>query len=223
MTALPSTSIPSRDIQRGPRFSGAVEARRLQRWVDAYRKEDSCFGPPESRQLLFAIGLLALGLAACSKHDLPQYPPNYREYAYITNGGSGTVTVLDVVNVRIDRELPVGRNPVAVIASPTRNEVYVVNSGPAGGEGSVSVINAENNTVAATIPVHRQPVSIDLAPDGSVAYVANSGSNTISVLNLKTRREIGQISTGGEPDSVRIAPDNKSLVVANQQGNSVSI
>ena len=223
MTALPSTSIPSRDIQRGPRFSGAVEARRLQRWVDAYRKEDSCFGPPESRQLLFAIGLLALGLAACSKHDLPQYPPNYREYAYITNGGSGTVTVLDVVNVRIDRELPVGRNPVAVIASPTRNEVYVVNSGPAGGEGSVSVINAEYNTVAATIPVHRQPVSIDLAPDGSVAYVANSGSNTISVLDLKTRREIGQISTGGEPDSVRIAPDNKSLVVANQQGNSVSI
>ena len=52
----------------------------------------------------------------------------------------------------------VGQNPVAVAASPTRNEVYVVNSGAAGGQGSVSVINAENNAVAATIPVHRQPV-----------------------------------------------------------------
>jgi YVTN family beta-propeller protein len=172
---------------------------------------------------MFAISLVILGLSDCSKHDFPQYPPDYREYAYITNGGSGTVTVLDVVNIRIDRELPVGRNPVAVVASPTRNEVYVVNSGPAGGEGSVSVVDAENNTVAATISVHRQPVSIDLAPDGSLAYVANSGSNTISVLDLKTRRETGQIGAGEGPASVRIAPDGKSLVVANQRGNSVSI
>ena len=71
-----------------------------------------------------------------------RYPANYREYAYVTNGGSGTVTVLDVVNVRVDREIAVGQNPVAVAASPTRNEVYVVNSGAPGGQGSVSVINA---------------------------------------------------------------------------------
>ncbi len=79
--------------------------------------------------------LAALTLTACRSHDFPQYPPNYREYAYVTNGGSGTVTVLDVVNVRIDRELAVGQNPVAVAASPTRNEVYVVNSGVAGRPG----------------------------------------------------------------------------------------
>ncbi len=62
---------------------------------------------------------LALSLAGCRSHDFPQYPANYREYVYVTNGGSGTVTVLDVVNVRLDRELTVGQNPVAVAASPT--------------------------------------------------------------------------------------------------------
>src|ERR1035438_693100 len=137
--------------------------------------------------------LALLALSSCRSHDFPQYPPNYREYAYITNGDSGTVTVLDVVNVRVDRELPVGQNPVAVTASPTRNEVYVVNSGVEPAQGSISVINAENNTVAATIPVDRQPVSIDLDADGKLAYVANSGSNTVSVLDLKARREIAQI------------------------------
>ncbi len=140
---------------------------------------------------LFALTLLAL--TACRHHDFPQYPPNYREYAYVTNGDSGTVTILDAVNVRLDRELPVGQNPVAVAASPTRNEVYVVNSGAAGNQGSVSVINAENNSVAATIPVHRQPVSIELDPAGNLAYVANSGSNSISVLDLNARREIAVI------------------------------
>jgi YVTN family beta-propeller protein len=172
---------------------------------------------------LTALGLLLLVLTGCRTHDFPQYPPNYREYAYVTNGGSNTVTILDVVNVRLDRELAVGQNPVAVAVSPTRNEVYVVNSGSAGGQGSVSVVNAENNTVAATIQVHRQPASIEIDPKGELAYVANSGSNTISVLDLKARREIAQIGAGEEPAAARLSPDGKTLVVANRRGNSVSL
>ena len=78
---------------------------------------------------VFVLSLGALVLAGCRTQDFPTYPANYREYAYVTNGGSGTVTVLDVVNVRVDRELPVGENPVAVAASPALNEVYVVNQG----------------------------------------------------------------------------------------------
>jgi YVTN family beta-propeller protein len=170
---------------------------------------------------LFAFALLAL--AGCRPHDFPQYPPGYREYAYVTNAASNTVTVLDVVNVRLDREIAVGQNPVAVAVSPTRNEVYVVNSGTAGSQGSVSVINAENNSVTATINLHRQPVSIEIGPAGGLAYVANSGSNTISVLDLKARREIATIGVGEEPVAVRISPDGKTLAVANRKANSVSL
>jgi YVTN family beta-propeller protein len=172
---------------------------------------------------LVCCSLLALALAGCRPHDFPQYPANYREYVYVTNGGSGTVTVLDVVNVRLDRELPVGQNPVAVTASPTLNEVYVVNSGSAEGLGSISVINAENNTVVATIPVHRQPVSIELDADGKLAYVANSGSNSVSVVDLKSRREVAQIGAGEEPVAARLSPDGKTLLVANRRGNSLSV
>jgi YVTN family beta-propeller protein len=175
---------------------------------------------------LFAIlgfAAVALSLTACRSHDFSQYPPNYREYAYVTNGGSGTVSVLDVVNVRLDRELAVGQNPVAVAASPTRNEVYVVNSGAENALGSVSVINAETNTVAATIAVRRKPVSIDIDPTGALAYVANSGSNNLSVLDLKARRVIAEFATGEEPDAVRISPDRKTLVVANGRSGSASM
>jgi YVTN family beta-propeller protein len=133
------------------------------------------------------------------------------------------VSVFDVVNVRLDREVAVGQNPVAVAASQTRNEVYVVNSGTAGGQGSVSVMDAEKNTVVDTIQVHRQPVSIELAPTGDLAYVANSGSNSISVLDLKARQEIALIGVGEEPVATRLSPDGKTLVVANQGGNSVSV
>jgi YVTN family beta-propeller protein len=173
--------------------------------------------------LIPILSLFSFLLTACRPHDFPQYPPNYREYAYVTNGASGTVTVLDIVDVRVDREIPVGPNPVAVIASPTRNEVYVVNSGSPYGQGSISVINAENNTVAAVIQVRRQPVSIDLDPSGARAYVANSGSNSVSIVDLKSRREIAVIGVGDQPSAVRVAPDGQSLVVANRRGNSVTI
>jgi YVTN family beta-propeller protein len=172
---------------------------------------------------LVGFTLLALALTGCRPHDFPQYPPNYREYAYVTNGGSNTVTVVDVVDVRLDREIAVGENPVAVAASPTRNEVYVVNSGAAGRDGSISVINAENNSVAATISVHRQPVSIEVDPKGELAYVADSGSNTISVVDLKARREIAAIGAGEEPVAARLSPDGKTLVVANRKASSVSL
>lgn len=168
-----------------------------------------------------ALCLLALALAGCRRHDFPQYQANDREYAYVTNGASNTVTVLDVVNVRLDREIAVGQNPVAVAASASRNEVYVVNSGTFASQGSVSIINAENNSVTATMPVHRQPVSIEL--NGNLAYVANSASNTISVLDLKLRREIAVIGAGEEPVAARISPDGTTLVVANRHGNSVSV
>jgi YVTN family beta-propeller protein len=133
------------------------------------------------------------------------------------------VTVLDVANVRVDREIPVGQNPVAVAVSPTRNEVYVLNAGADKGQGSISVIDAQKNTVAATIALHRRPASIDLDAKGALAYVTNSGSNSVSVVDLKARQEIAQIGTGEEPVSARITPDGKTLVVANRRGNSVSI
>jgi YVTN family beta-propeller protein len=170
-----------------------------------------------------SLGLITLPLIACRHPSFPQYPATYREYAYVTNSGSNTVTVLDVVDVRVDRELAVGQDPVAVAASPTRNEVYVVNSGPPSGAGSLSVIDAEHNRVVATIPLHRQPVSIDLDAKGDFAYVANSGSRTVSVIDLKARREITQIAAGDQPDAATITPDGKSLVVTNRKGGSISI
>jgi YVTN family beta-propeller protein len=102
--------------------------------------------------LAFAICAL-LSLSGCRKHDFPVYPKNFREFAYVTNSGSNTVTVLDVVNVRQDRVIAVGRRPVGIAANPARDEVYAVNAD----SGSVSVIDTTRNQVAATITVDRTP------------------------------------------------------------------
>ncbi|HEX3470864.1 MAG TPA: YncE family protein, partial [Silvibacterium sp.] len=163
--------------------------------------------------------LLPLLLAGCRRQHYPEYPADYREFAYVTNGGSNTVTVLDLVNLRQDQVLAVGSEPTGVAVNPARNEVYVVNTG----SGSVSVIDAEKNRVVAMIPVHRKPYFIDVDTTGRRAYVANSGSNNVSVIDLDKRREIGAIGVGEAPGLARISPDGGSLVVTNRMSGSVSV
>jgi len=162
-------------------------------------------------------------LLGCRPHDFPQYPANYREYAYVANSGSNTVTILDVVNLRRDREIAVGPNPTGVAASPTRNEVYVVNSGDGAANGSVSVIDAQTNAVAATISVHKKPYFIDVSADGHRGYVANAGSNNVSVLDLDTRKQIATIGVGEAPGVARISPDGETLLVTNRVGGGVTL
>lgn len=172
---------------------------------------------------LLSCGLLALALCGCRPHDFPQYAANDREFAYVANAGSGTVSIYDVVHVRLDRELTVGVNPTAVVASPVRNEVYVLNTGDGKSAGSLAVLDAEKNAVAALIPLDRLPVSLDVTPDGTTAYIANDGSNTVSVIDLVHRQETARIGVGTQPATARISADGKTLVVANRGDNSVSV
>lgn len=173
--------------------------------------------PKRHRGLTLLFPLLLI--TACKKRDFPQYPSDYREYAYVSNGGSNTVTVLDLANLRLDRVVRVGDNPTGLAVNPVRNEIYVVNTN----SNSISVIDAEKNTVVATIPVHRQPYFIDVDVKGERAYVANSGSNNVSVIDLRARREVAAVGVGESPGMARISADGASLVVTNRAGGSVSI
>ncbi len=174
---------------------------------------------PHARSITATICLFLLTLSGCRRSSFPDVPDGFREFAYISNGGSNTVTVLDLVYLRQDRTLQVGTNPTYLAVNPTQNEVYVVNTL----SGTVSVIDAETNRIAATIPVHRLPSFVSIDPTGHRAYVANSGSNTVSVLDLDRRRQIAVVGTGEQPAVDRISPDGRSLVVTNHGSGSVSI
>lgn len=174
------------------------------------------------RSLGTAVLLAPLALATgCHRNHFPQYARDYREFAYVSDGAAGTVTVLDLVNLRQERILQVGSQPTGLAANPDpgRNEVYAVNTG----SGSVSVINAGSNQVVATIGVQHKPFFIAVAPDGHRAYVANSESNTVSVLDLDKRQQIATAPTGAGPGLARLSPDGRSLVVSNRTTGSVSI
>lgn len=170
-------------------------------------------------RLLLLLPLLLTTVGGCRRKHFPKYPANFREYAWVTNGGDRSVTVLDLVNMRTAATIPVGDRPVAVAVNPVKDEVYVVNAG----SGSVSVVSAAENRVIAAIDVHREPVSIDVDKEGRRGYVANAGSNNVSVIDLEKRREIAAVGVGESPAEAKISPDGNTLVVTNRRGGSVTV
>ncbi len=177
-------------------------------------------GRTAARTLVSPVVLsLLLMLTGCHRNRFPSFPADYREFAYVSDGTSGTVTVLDLVHVRPERTLQVGRQPTGLAVNPKRNEIYAVNTG----SDSVSIINAETNQVVATVGVHHTPYFISVAPDGRRAYVANAGANNVSVLDLDTRREIATIAAGEAPGVAQVSPDNRTVVVSNRTAGSISV
>jgi YVTN family beta-propeller protein len=169
--------------------------------------------------VIFVPVLGGLGWWYFREQPLPDYGPAYREYAYVTNGKSNTVSVIDVHTFTPAKTIVVGSNPTGVVANSRKNEIYVVNTG----SNNISVIDAEKNVVVATIGVHGRPYFIDVSADGNRAYVANSGSANVSVIDLVKRVVVGNIRVGAEPGLARLSPDGATVVVSNRADNTISL
>jgi YVTN family beta-propeller protein len=150
---------------------------------------------------------------------LPDYGPAYREYAYVTNGKSNTVSVIDLRTFEPAKTIAVGAEPTGVAANSKKNEIYVVNTA----SNNVSVIDAGKNAVVATIGVHGKPYFIDVSEDGKRAYVANSASANVSVIDLEKRAVLGNVRVGSAPGLARVSPDGATVVISNRGDNTVSL
>jgi YVTN family beta-propeller protein len=88
-------------------------------------------------------------------------------FAYVTNMGDNTVSVIDTDTNRVVATVPVGPVPYGVAVDPRGDRVYISNQG----DGSVSVIDTVHNAVTATVP-GAGGFGIAVTPDGSEVYVA---------------------------------------------------
>jgi YVTN family beta-propeller protein len=100
------------------------------------------------------VGFLPTGIAIGQN-------TNGNVFAYVTNSGDNTVSVIDTAQVpggthQPFAELTVGANPFAVALTPDGNFAYVANSG----DGTVSVIDTKTNTIMPG------PITVRFNPQG---------------------------------------------------------
>jgi YVTN family beta-propeller protein len=76
--------------------------------------------------------LRLLAMSRCLQRKLPA-----RAFAYISNEGDGTLSVIDIAINAVVATVPVGALPFGVAVNPTGNFVYVTNVG----SNTVSVVD----------------------------------------------------------------------------------
>jgi len=159
----------------------------------------------ESRTRLWV--LLFLGLLG--GYGLTALPVVAAPFAYVTNGGDNSVSVIDTTtNTVVGDPIPVGSFPIGVAVTPDGKHAYVVNVD----SNSVSVIDTTTNTVVGDpIPVGSGPVGVAVTPDGKHAYVTNGRNNSVSVIDTTTNTVVGDpiSAMGWYPNGVAVTPDGK--------------
>jgi YVTN family beta-propeller protein len=157
------------------------------------------------------LGLLAIILGAMSA--------SATQYAYVTNSGSNTVSVINVATKTVVANVPVGLTPEKLAITPDGAFVYVPNYGAA----SVSVIATATNSVVATVRVGINPYEAAITPNGTYVYVTNLGSGNVSVIATATNTLVDTITLGASAYAIVITPDGAFAYVSNGEYNTVSV
>jgi YVTN family beta-propeller protein len=145
-------------------------------------------------------------------------------FAYVTNGGENTVSVVDTEARRVVATIPVGNYPHGIRISPDGKQAYVANLKG----GTVSVIDTEARKEVAQIPVGKGPAQVGFTPDGRLAFASLSQEEKVAVIDPTARKVIKKVSVGTVPIQVYATPDSRLLFVANQgtkkrPGKTVSV
>ncbi|WP_341348088.1 YncE family protein [Paenibacillus sp. FSL H3-0469] len=129
----------------------------------------------------------------------PRNLPSGDPYIYVTyelNYQFGYVAVIDPIEDRIIKRIPVGMNPGPMCMDPAEKKLYVVNTRG----DSVTIIDTGNFNILKTISVgylgstNVNPIAIFAAPYGNKVYVANAGDQSVTIIDAETDTVITNVA-----------------------------
>lgn len=134
------------------------------------------------RHYVARLALLTTCVTGILLRPLGWAPAAHAYCAYLTNGRSGTVSVIDTALNAVVATVDVGLWPAGIAVAPDGRSAYVANSQgrSTAAPGDASVIGTETNRVVATIPVGSNPdgmaiSSLPMCVDGHPTCVGDCG------------------------------------------------
>ena len=187
--------------------------------------------------LLTALGL-AVVMQSCSGTPPPPSLPDSFVRVYVTNEGSGDLSVIDTANNQVVATIPLGKRPRGVHISPDGKTAYVALSGspnaPPGVDEStlpppdrtadgIGSVDTTRNSFLKLLPSGTDPEEFAISRDGTRAYVANEDSGLCSLVELATGKILLTVPVGEEPEGVAITPDGRECYVTSENNGLITV
>lgn len=123
---------------------------------------------------------------------------------YTSNGRASTVTVFDLKTLKVLKQIPVGKNPDAIIYDPASKRVFSMN----GASKDVTAIDAKTDTVAGTVALEGKPEFAAADEKGHVFVNLEDKSTVVEIDSQKLAvMNRWPLAPGEEPSGMAI--DNK--------------
>lgn len=161
------------------------------------------------------------GRPASPAYRSPQFiclAPDGRQ-ACVVNYTGNLVSLLDVRERRVVREIAVGERPTQAKFSPDGRLLYVSCTWA----GRIDVIDLAQGQVVRSLTAGFEPCGLEVSADGSRLYVTNVVSSTVSVLDSVTGRTVAETPVGSQPRFAARTPDGARLLVSNGLSPFVSV
>jgi len=109
--------------------------------------------------------------------------------AYVSNIGSGSVSVIDLQGKQPVKTLRLGNGSEGLDITPDGRELWVANRE----QDTVAVVDTEALKVVETLECGSFPIRLKFTPDGQHALISNARSGDVAVFSRSDRAEIARI------------------------------
>ncbi|BCB02709.1 di-heme oxidoredictase family protein [Bacillus sp. KH172YL63] len=184
-----------------------------------------------------AAFLLAGTLVACSVQTITDDKPSFdsvRKEAvnsdnilqnqegtklYVANLDANTVSIVDQAGRKVEREIPVGREPVQVALSPDEDRLYV----SCRYDNRIDVISLKEGKVIDSYEVGSEPFGLTTSQDGKTLYVSNFRESTIMLIDVASGEVTDTIPVHDRPRTLALTADGKKLYIPHYLTGEISV
>jgi YVTN family beta-propeller protein len=141
--------------------------------------------------------------------------------AFVTNEGSGNVSVVHLASRRVVDVVRTGDGPRGAAYSRLRQRLYVTN---AESHSVVALdVPSRQRIRAALTSVGDEPSRIAISADESRLYVLHRGSDVLSVLDAESLQEISRTFLGEAPRDLAVDPASGLVYIASELATGVRV
>jgi len=126
-------------------------------------------------------------------------------YAYVSNSGSSTVTIIQTSDLTVVSTFGVKASPAGLSISPD-GKILILTSRSAR-EVNLYSLSSGQPVLTATVPLDYEPEFAAFSPDGAYVLVTHPTFAMVSVIRVSDHRLLNTISVFGNPTCAAFLPD----------------